>query len=149
MVFQRIITNQLLVIFTDINMVEIFKGNWTLNDVSKNRNKIFVFGDNNLGFGKGGQAIIRDQRNAIGLRTKKAPNNDLKSFYTDKEYDDNIYRIGQDIKKIKNLEDKGHIIVFSNGGYGTGLARLKQKEPLTFKYLCDELKNNFDYENDI
>ena len=128
-------------------MIDIFIGNWNYNIVKNNKNKIFIFGDNDLRIGKGGQAIIRDLKNTIGIRTKKEPNNYNSSFYSDNEYSDNIKKIDHDIQLIKNEMIKGHIIVFSNGGYGTGLAKLNVKAPKTFKYLCDVLMNNFNYDN--
>ena len=128
--------------------VEIFNGNWTLSDIKSNPKKIFVFGDNNLRYGKGGQAIIRDLSNTIGLRTKKAPNNQLSSFYSDSDLEENKKNIIEDILTIKDLQLKGNIIVFSNGGYGTGLSKLKENAPKTFEYLCDCLKSFFNYDNE-
>jgi len=128
-------------------MIEIFNGNWKINDIVNNKNKIFIFGDNDLRIGKGGQAIIRDCKNTIGIRTKKQPNNNQSSFYNDDEYDENILKIDQDINNILNKLKQGYTIVFSSGGYGTGLARLDKKAPKTFKYLCDELMLKFDYKN--
>jgi hypothetical protein len=43
--------------------------------------KIFVFGDNTKGFGKGGQAIIRDEPNAFGVPTKRLPSMAEGSFF--------------------------------------------------------------------
>lgn len=128
--------------------VEIFNDNWTLIDIKNNPKKIFVFGDNNLRYGKGGQAIIRDLPNTIGLRTKKAPNNQLSSFYSDSDLEENKKNIIEDILTIKDLQLKGNIIVFSNGGYGTGLSKLKENAPKTFEYLCDCLKSFFNYDNE-
>lgn len=128
--------------------VEIFNGNWTLSDIKSNPKKIFVFGDNNLRYGKGGQAIIRDLPNTIGLRTKKAPNNQLSSFYSDLDLEENKKNIIEDILTIKDLQLKGNVIVFSNGGYGTGLSKLKEHAPKTFDYLCDCLKSFFNYDNE-
>jgi hypothetical protein len=128
--------------------VEIFNGNWTLSDIKSNPKKIFVFGDNNLRYGKGGQAIIRDLPNTIGLRTKKAPNNQLSSFYSDSDLEENKKNIIEDILTIKDLQLKGNVIVFSNGGYGTGLSKLKEHAPKTFEYLCDCLKSFFNYDNE-
>jgi hypothetical protein len=128
--------------------VEIFNGNWTLSDIKSHPKKIFVFGDNNLRYGKGGQAIIRDLPNTIGLRTKKAPNNQLSSFYSDSDLEENKKNIIEDILTIKDLQLKGNIIVFSNGGYGTGLSKLKEHAPKTFEYLCDCLKSFFNYDNE-
>ena len=41
--------------------VEIFPGFWTLEDVRNSKGKIFIYGDNDARFGKGGQSIIRDE----------------------------------------------------------------------------------------
>jgi hypothetical protein len=128
--------------------VEIFNGNWTLDDIKSHTKKIFVFGDNNLRYGKGGQAIIRDLPNTIGLRTKKAPNNQLSSFYSDSDLEENKKNIIEDILTIKDLQLKGNVIVFSNGGYGTGLSKLKEHAPKTFEYLCGCLKSFFNYDNE-
>lgn len=128
--------------------VEIFNGNWTLSDIKSSPKKIFVFGDNNLRYGKGGQAIIRDLSNTIGLRTKKAPNNQLSSFYSDLDLEENKKNIIEDILTIKDLQLKGNVVVFSNGGYGTGLSKLKEHAPKTFEYLCDCLKSFFNYDNE-
>ena len=87
--------------------------------------------------------------NTIGIRTKKAPNNNYNSFYSDDEYDQNILKIKEDIDKILDKIKDGYIIVLSNGGYGTGLAKLNIKAPKTFKYLCDELFDNFNFKNFI
>lgn len=127
--------------------VEIFNGNWTLSDIKSHPKKIFVFGDNNLRYGKGGQAIIRDLPNTIGLRTKKAPNNQLSSFYSDSDLEENKKNIIEDILTIRDLQLKGNVIVFSNG-YGTGLSKLKEHAPKTFEYLCDCLKSFFNYDNE-
>jgi hypothetical protein len=51
-----------------------------------NPNHIFVFGDNLLRKGKGGAAELRDEPNARGFITKKAPNNETESFYHPTEY---------------------------------------------------------------
>ena len=46
---------------------------------------LFVFGDNARRTGKGGQAVIRDEPNAIGVATKFAPNNGQAAFFRDNE----------------------------------------------------------------
>jgi hypothetical protein len=47
--------------------------------------KIFIYGDNLKAFGKGGQAIIRDEPNAFGIPTKRYPSWDDWAFFSDKE----------------------------------------------------------------
>lgn len=49
-------------------------------------NHVFVFGDNTIGRGKGGAAILRDEPNTYGFVTKKYPNNEDESFYRPDEY---------------------------------------------------------------
>lgn len=47
-----------------------------------------MFGDNLLGFGKGGQAIIRDEPNAFGVPTKRKPAMTVGSFFREGNEDD-------------------------------------------------------------
>lgn len=128
--------------------IEIYSKNWTVEYVKSNTDKIFVFGDNNARMGKGGQAIIRDLENAVGLRTKKGPSRKPAGYFTDSEYQQNVKNINEDIFLIKSLAMQGKTIVFSKNGYGTGLALLKEKAPKTFQYLCDSLKNHFGFDNE-
>lgn len=126
--------------------IEIFNGFWTESDVISNPEKIFIFGDNDQRAGKGGQAIIRDQPNTFGIRTKKYPSNDPDSFYTDDEFAENCRKIREDILSIRQrFFDK--TIVLSSGGYGTGLSKLPQMAPVTFQFLNEHLKWNFKFDN--
>lgn len=128
--------------------IEIYNKKWTKKFVSLNKNKLFVFGDNDLRRGKGGQAIIRDLDNSIGIRTKKEPDMNYSSFYTDDELDINKDKILSDILEIKSEAMKSNrVIVFSSGGYGTGLSDLENKAPKTFNFLCDLLKLHFGFYN--
>jgi hypothetical protein len=115
----------------------IYKGYWTRNYVKKTQNCLFIFGDNDCKMGKGGQAIIRGLKNVKGIPTKKFPNNYYKSFYTDKEYDDNCAKIDIAINKIKKTfySKKYDYLVLPEDGFGTGLSRLPSKAPLTYEYL--------------
>jgi hypothetical protein len=128
--------------------IEIFNGYWTVDDVINNPDKIFVFGDNDKRTGKGGQAIIRDLINAIGIRTKKKPDTTRNCYYTDLELEENKKKIFDDISNIKTYLLFGYKIVFSNGGYGTERAKLKEKAPKTYEYLCQMLKDNFNFNNE-
>jgi len=127
--------------------IEIFDDNFNPELLKENKDKIFVFGDNNLRIGKGGQAIIRDLPNSIGIRTKKEPSNKPTAYYKDEEFEINSKYILEDILKIKHLQLSGKTIVFSNGGYGTGLAALKQKSPITF-HLVECLRYFFEFDNE-
>lgn len=54
--------------------------------LNKNKDVIFVFGDNNIRKGNGGAAKLRDLENTYGFITKKFPSNTLSSFYKPDEY---------------------------------------------------------------
>lgn len=115
----------------------IFKGFWTVKDTLKHDDSLFIFGDNDLHFGQGGQAIIRYRVNSIGIPTKKAPDNNIKSFYTDAEYSENCKKIDCAIQYIKMLLQSGLYsnVMYPENGIGTGLAQLDKKAPKTFEYL--------------
>jgi len=104
--------------------------------VQENPDKIFVFGDNDLREGYGGQAKeMRGEKNTIGIVTKKEPFSNEDSYYTDDEFELNKKKINIDIKNIINEIKKGKTIVFPTNGIGTGLAKLKEKAPKTYKFL--------------
>ena len=39
--------------------IKIFKGNWNIESVKSDKDRIYVFGDNDARVGKGGQVVIR------------------------------------------------------------------------------------------
>jgi len=134
-------------------IVKIWKGYWTLHDVKSHSDYIFIFGDNDIKAGKGGQAIIRGEKNAMGIPTKKFPGYNKSAYYTDDELQMNKNKIDNAVNNIvhklknKNMLYKG--IVLPEDGLGTGLADLQNKAPKTFEYLnkkvidlvklCDQL----------
>ena len=98
-----------------------------------------LFGDNLEGFGKMGQAIIRDEPNAIGIPTKKFPGNKANDFFSDKDFSQAKIKIDEAFNRI----DRTKNIILPKDGLGTGLAKLETKAPKIFKYLqskIDELK---------
>jgi hypothetical protein len=100
-----------------------------------NPDKFYLFGDNLQGKGKGGQAIVRDEPNAIGIPTKKAPRRDESAYFTDDELADNKAAID---KAFAKLPDNA-VIVVPEDGLGTGLADLPRRAPKTFAYLESKL----------
>jgi len=115
----------------------VFKGFWGVADTEKYPKAIFAFGDNNIGQGIGGQAIIRNCPNAMGIPTKKLPTLSLDAFYTDAEYDDNVKRIAAAVTAILRKLKSGDydMLILPNDGLGTGLAKLPEKAPRTYAYL--------------
>jgi hypothetical protein len=120
--------------------VKYFPRFWTCQDVEANSNFLFVYGDNDQKRGRGGQAIIRDFPNTIGIPTKKNPNNLPESFYTDVEYEKNIKKIDHAIDLILLQAEFYDGIMLPRDGFGTGLAKLDIFAPNTFKYLNEQVK---------
>lgn len=121
-------------------MKVIYFDYWTVQDVKDRPDHLFIFGDNNVAKGKGGQAIIRDEPNALGIPTKKYPSNRATSFYTDDEYEDNKTRIDEAIRLIIEMLPKYEVLVLPKDGFGTGLAQLPKKAPKTYRYLKKKVK---------
>lgn len=120
--------------------IVIFDGFWTIADVKKYPHALFIYGDNNARIGKGGQAIIRDLVNTIGIPTKKYPSNHPESFYTDNDYDDNITRISKAIDDIVQLSATYKYVVLPKDGFGTGFAKLHIKAPKTYAFLVESVE---------
>lgn len=120
--------------------IVIFKGYWSVADVKRYPHALFIFGDNNVGLSKGGQAIIRGLPNAIGIPTKKYPSDHPNSFYTDSEYSDNVKRITTAINKIIALAPSYKYVVLPEDGLGTGLAQLPTKAPKTYAFLLSAIE---------
>jgi hypothetical protein len=118
----------------------IFEGFWTITDVINHPNWLFVFGDNDVGLGKGGQAIIRGLSNTIGIPTKKYPSNHPLSFYTDKEYIQNTNKISHAIDKLIDKSKNYNRVVLPKDGFGTGLADLPNRAPKTYDYLVEAIE---------
>ncbi|MGB7208370.1 MAG: hypothetical protein WBD27_06910 [Pyrinomonadaceae bacterium] len=103
--------------------------------VRANPDKIFLFGDNLLGRGYGGQAAaMRGEPNATGIPTKKLPTHQTDAFFTDAEFEQNKAAIDSAFGQLVGLND-GTEIVIPSAGLGTGLANLPEMAPKTFEYL--------------
>ena len=113
--------------------------------VKANPNKLFVFGDNMLRYGKGGQAVIRDLPNTLGIVTKREPRTGKSAYFSDAE--DEMDTLLQDIRKlwlISRCNTFTHI-VFPTKGIGTGRARMKSKSPILYKMMKNKLETYFNY----
>ena len=132
--------------------INIFDGFWTVDDVKQNTDILFIYGDNDKKTGKKGQAIIRNETNAIGIPTKKYPSMKKDAFYNDDEYEMNKIKINTAIELIyiKLKTGKYKSIYMPENNFGTGLAQLEIHAPKTFKYLnkqiekmIDNIENNY------
>lgn len=111
---------------------------------------LFVFGDNLLGFGKGGQAIIRSEPNAFGVPTKRKPSMSPGSFFREtSEYDLDCVLVR--IKSLwDHLEAGGKIVipVTPTGDVSLGLERamLREKAPTIYDTIVrhvEEMQDTF------
>ena len=118
---------------------------FSIEKCRKNPKNLYVYGDNIIRIGKGGQAIIRDEPNAFGIATKASPS----IYMSDIDYFENIRIINNDIFKIREAykNDMYDSIIFSINGLGTGLSNMQQVCPRTFLYLCERLLDEFNFNN--
>lgn len=96
-------------------------------------NYIFVFGDNLLRIGNGGQAIVRNEPNVVGLVTKRLPSHTQEAYMTGSESD--YEAVDKDFLNIQSLLDSGNTVIFPAGGLGTGLSRLQTHAPKLLAYI--------------
>ena len=98
----------------------------------------FVFGDNLERYGKGGQAAIRDEPNALGLATKRAPSNEPDAFFDDEDHFDFAAMMMDVAVVLRTAVDHHVVIPFSHRvELGTGLSQLPEKAPSFYEVLSD------------
>lgn len=132
--------------------IKIHKGFWTRDQVARDVNSVYVFGDNStdavdMYVPSSTQACIRGLPNTVGIITKLDRKWNESSFFSDDYF--SIFKIlfEVSIHRIKIYIDEGKTIVFPEGGIATGKAMLKEKAPMCWEYLCTRLKEEFDYDN--
>jgi hypothetical protein len=108
--------------------------------VQKNCDWLFLFGDNLIGKGEKGQAVIRDCENSMGIPTKKKPSMSSDSFFTDAELEKNKKQIDIAFVNImKYIFDKKPTTIFIPKKIGCGLSALPIKAPQTFLYIISKI----------
>lgn len=125
----------------------IFVHRYTRKDAQDNaKTAVYLFGDNMLSIGYGGQAgEMRDEPNAIGVPTKYAPGNDPYDFFSETTLEKNPHVASAIIiafSKAVEALDAGKNVVIPSDGLGTGLSRLPEKAPnilLLINRLIEEL----------
>ncbi len=122
---------------------------FSVYELRDNPDKIFVFGDNLQEWGKAGQAVIRDEPNAMGIPTKVKPTMEEDAFFTDEEPAGKHFRIDIEkaIRKISTrAKEESAVVVFPASGIGTGLASMRTKAPNAFSYLNHRIMEEFGIE---
>lgn len=105
-------------------------------DLQNNPDVYFLFGDNTIRRGLGGQAKeMRGEPNAIGIATKMTPTSEDNAYFDDLDFRTNCRIIAKDFRKAFKMRDQGHMIVIPADGLGTGLSELPQRAPKTNEFL--------------
>jgi hypothetical protein len=119
------------------------------DDVQAEPDKIFLFGDNMLRKGYGGQAgAMRGEPNAIGIPTKWKPTMEHDAFFTDNDFGHETPVYGElraTFYTISKHFYAGKTIVIPEDGIGTGLAELPTRAPKIYRYI----KNFIDYLSEL
>jgi hypothetical protein len=106
--------------------------------------KAFVFGDNLRRFGKGGQAIIRDEENAVGVATKRKPAMTEASFFAEGNEDD-LDAVLDDIGRVWSMLKAGKVVVIPVTGdglvsLGRERAELPERAPSIYAAIETHIK---------
>lgn len=102
---------------------------WTREIVQNDPGRIYLFGDNMVGYGNAGQACIRGLENAVGVPTKwMKPEKDL---FTDDDFDEVFPVI---LGRIQDAVRDGRPIV-CHVNIGRGLAKLHESAPRIYAAL--------------
>ena len=108
----------------------------TRDKVKKNPDVLYLFGDNLLRKGLGGQAKeMRGEPNTLGIVSKKYPSNNKDSFYTDDDFYSWLEVFSVDIKNLAERINSGKYKAIVIPQIGVGLADLPNKAPRIWKYL--------------
>jgi hypothetical protein len=122
--------------------VIIYQNLYNRDVISKEIDKVFLFGDNTYDrtvskhIPTSTQAVIRGLSNAIGIDTKKTRYTDHTAYLSDNDFE--WFKTHVDTQ-IKEAIDSGKTIVIPSAGIGTGKSKLKEKAPICFDYLSKKL----------
>jgi hypothetical protein len=130
--------------------VILFSGWYSLELCQAHPDKLFVFGDNLLGFGMGGQAIIRNAPNAFGVPTKRKPAMTDSSFFADDSEED-MAAVLSALSRLWDTLAGGRTVVIpvtEKGEVSLGLerARLREFAPSIYAAICthiEEMRNAY------
>lgn len=125
-----------------VRLKVIVQKEWfSIFDCARHPNWLYIFGDNMDGYGKGGQAVIRDCRNSIGIPTKRHPANTTGDYMSDRT--DERRAIIEALEAMVSYERKFITIVFPADGLGTGLAKMPEKSPELYMLIITYLRMRY------
>ena len=108
---------------------------FSIPDCLNNPYKLYVFDDNLIHTGFGGQAIIRNCANSYGIPTKRFPMSTPEAYFSDQP--DEMNRVAASLNNLlKFYTDKiDWVIVFPEDGIGTRSAKLSEKSPKIYSLI--------------
>ena len=116
----------------------------TRQDLQNNPDTLYVFGDNIVEKGFGGQAKeMRGEPNAIGIPTKMFPGNNPQDFFSDNDYIMVLSTIAIKAKILFDHLNNDDDVVWPEDGIGTGLADLKNRSPFIWE-LIETIRQYFE-----
>lgn len=119
-------------------------------DLRDNPEWIYLFGDNLMRVGMGGQAAeMRGEPNAYGIPTKVAPGNAPEDFFNDLDFLVVSNQYMDDFAYLMDALDEGKTIVIPEDGLGTGLADLNNKAPKIMDDLNQFIKRLKEHADDL
>jgi hypothetical protein len=119
-----------------------FMGWYTPELMELNPDVVFVFGDNTRRIGKGGQAIIRDFPNALGIATKRIGDMARGSFFQEGDANDRK-AVEADLTKLEAALKEGKKVVIPVSrqtmtiSLGLERAQLPHRAPSLYALICD------------
>lgn len=114
------------------------------NWVRQDRHILFVFGDNMVGRGMGGQAAaMRGEINSVGVPTKWRPDRDDAAYFSDDDWSDANVRhaLFGAFAVIERALNEGRDVAIPFNGLGTGLAQLPRRAPKIHSYIEGRIKS--------
>ena len=120
-------------------MGKLLRPTWvTRQDLRNNPLTIYMFGDNMLRQGMGGQAgAMRGEPNAVGVPTKWAPGMQPWDFFTDTDAEPGFVKeqIDQAFETALSTLMLGRDVAIPADGLGTGLSQLPERAPLVLQLI--------------
>lgn len=117
-------------------MALIFQEQIRRTDLRSNPGMLYVFGDNEVRRGMGGQAgACRGEPNAVGVATKRAPDMTETAMWSDADFERCSAIIDADMAPLFRHVRNGGTVVFPRAGIGTGLSQLPQRAPRLMEHI--------------
>lgn len=109
----------------------VVKQKWiTRDDLKRNPDHLFAFGDNMARRGLGGQAKeMRGEPNAVGVPTKWEPTMYPSGFFSEADLEKVKPSIDEAFERLRAHLARGGTVVLPRDGLGTGLAALDGRAP--------------------